>query len=321
MKPRLLLGWDIGGTKSTALLGTCEGKVLAREQWPTAETAGPSAMLLRFEAALERILKSDTSISALGVSMPGPMNMRTGMVLSPPHLIGWERVPLRDLLAALLARRGFAAPVVVLHDAAACMLAEARWGAAVGVSQAIYLTCGTGFGSGVLLDNRILIGPGGESPEVGFVNVADDGPSMQFGGRTRVAAAEVYGCGWGIERLAAYRFPKLPGSKQFGFSESVSCTEIADFARQGQPQACNVLKESALRVAQVCVNLAAIFAPQKILIGSLARYLPAFWLEEIKTYFADNHLPSNSANTQIEPAMLGERLQDLSALAAAEYRL
>jgi glucokinase len=323
MSGTLLLGWDIGGTKSSAVLGTGQGEILGREQWATGETVGYKSMLLRFEQALMRLLAvgsaiPEHTISALGVSMPGPMNMYSGEVLSPPHLPGWENVPLRSLLEDLLKKLKICVPVVVLHDAAACLLAEARWGAANGLSHAIYLTCGTGFGSGILINNRLLIGPHGESPEVGFISVADQGPSMLFGGRTRVAAAEIYGAGSGLEQLAAFRYPDSKGP---GIDDLWSCAAIAQSAANGDPRACAVLRESALRVGQICVNLAAIFAPQAILIGSLARYLPEFWLQEIRDYFAAQHLPSNSGHTRIEPAQLAERLQDLSALAAAEYRL
>ena len=55
-------------------------------------------------------------------------------------------------------------------------------------------------------------------------------------------------------------------------------------------------------------------------LGSLARYFPPWWRREIDAAFRREALPANSAHTKIVPAELGERLQDLSAIAAWAYR-
>jgi hypothetical protein len=81
-----------------------------------------------------------------------------------------------------------------------------------------------------------------------------------------------------------------------------------------------VLVEAAGRTGQLCAMLADIFSPQVIVLGSLARYLPAWWLEEIRRAFRAEALEANSRHTRIVPAQLGERLQDLSPVAGWLYR-
>ena len=56
------------------------------------------------------------------------------------------------------------------------------------------------------------------------------------------------------------------------------------------------------------------------MLGSLARYFGPWWRGEIERAFRDEALPANSSHTAIAPAALGERLQDLSAIAAWVYR-
>ena len=76
-----------------------------------------------------------------------------------------------------------------------------------------------------------------------------------------------------------------------------------------------MLLESARRTGQLCSLLADLMAPEVIVLGSLARYLPAWWRREIETAFRRESLEINSRHTRIVPAALGEKLQDLSAVA------
>ena len=307
----LILGWDVGGTKCAAVVGDRSGAILERSEWPTKSTPGHGQMIKAFLERAHEFSKSRSPFSGVGVSIGGPLNMRSGVILAPPHLPDWDNVPLKDILTKELApllTKNVAPIIEVLHDAAACLAAETIWGGARGSTHAIYLTCATGCGSGIMVDGRILMGPNGESAEIGFAKLADNGPAMDFCGISQTGHTEIYGSGTGISRLATYLFPKE-------FPTLVECKVIADRARNGNCAAQEVFAESARRMGQLCVTLATLFSPQFILIGSLARYLDPSWLEGIIAYFKANSLATNSKHTVIKPASLGERLQDLSSIA------
>ncbi len=304
-----ILGWDVGGTKCASVVGTKEGEIVARAEWASAATQGPVAMIGEFQQQAASLAGRFGAFDGLGVSIGGPLNMKTGVVLSPPHLPGWNEVPLQKILkdtcASWLSPN---APVVVQHDAAACLCAEYLWGAARASSYAIYLTCGTGCGSGIMIDGQILMGPNGESPEIGYAQLADDGAEMNFCGRNRMGHTESFGSGTGVALLAHKRFPEI-------FPLGTSLHLVAQRAQEGDEAAVCVVRESARRVGQLCVTLAALFSPQVIVLGSLARYLGALWVEEIQSVFEATALPSNSRGTTIVSSQLGGRLQDLSAIA------
>lgn len=76
-----------------------------------------------------------------------------------------------------------------------------------------------------------------------------------------------------------------------------------------------MIDEAAARLGQLCVTLAAIFAPQVIIIGSLARHLGDAWVRRVEESFREGALPVNSKATKICAGKLGESLQDLSAIA------
>lgn len=92
------LGFDVGGTKCAAILGTADGQVLDRQQWPTRAERGPEAMI----ADLLAYARSAPEVAAAGVSIGGPVDVLNGVVLSPPHLPGWDCVPLKAKLEQAL---------------------------------------------------------------------------------------------------------------------------------------------------------------------------------------------------------------------------
>jgi glucokinase len=272
---------------------------VARQEWPSHADRGPEPMLRDFLQHARSLLERSRTVEGVGVSIGGPLNTRTGVVLSPPHLPGWDNVPLTERL-----RTELHLPVVVEHDAAACLEAEVLWGAARGTTHAVYLTCGTGCGSGVMIDGRILRGPHGQSPEVGHVRLAPDGPEL-FG---KAGCVESFCSGQGIGLLAGFLFPER-------FSEPIDTEGLARLAEGGDRDAREVLLESARRTGQLCSLLADLMAPEVIVLGSLARYLPGWWREEIIAAFRRESLEINSRHTRIVPAALGDKLQDLSAIA------
>src|SRR4051812_12161459 len=191
------LGLDIGGTKCAVVVGTGDGEIIDRVEWPSVATRGPDAML-RDLMSHARELIDKHRIVGVGASIGGPLDAARGVIYSPPNLPGWDDVPLKTIL-----ERELGLPARIEHDAAACALAEYRWGAGRGAARLIYLTCGTGFGAGLIFDGAIYRGAGGRSVEVGHARYRDDGPAAfgKAGSNEAFCAAEALG------RLAAWRFP------------------------------------------------------------------------------------------------------------------
>lgn len=298
-----ILGWDVGGTTCAAVVGTADGRILDRRQYVSRTDRGFEPMLAEFLAAAEPLLKGHPGIERVGVSVGGPMNPRTGRVLGPPHLPGWDDLPLGEILAD---RLGLA--VTVEHDAAACVQAEALWGSAAHCSHAAYLTLGTGCGVGVMIDRRVLRGPDGQSPELGHVRIADAGPVV-FG---KSGCVESFCSGEGIGLLAATMHPGT-------FGHGTTPETLSRQARAGLTEAQLVLDEVARRTGQVCALLADLFAVEVVLLGSMARYLGSAWVEKVRRAFEGEALRDRAAMTRIQPAGLGEELQDLSAIAAVVF--
>lgn len=305
MKASCFVGWDIGGTKSSAVVGTAEGEILASTTWPSEVNKGPELMRAEFMAHMRRMKERFGEFAAIGVSVGGPLAPHTGTILSPPHLPGWDNIPLAGLLSAECGL-----PVFIEHDAVACLLAEHLWGAAQRVSHSAYLTAGTGCGAGILIDGKILRGPSGQTSEIGHIRLSETGPYL-YG---KHGSVEAYCSGTGLGLMAHEMFPE-------DYPPMISSREIAELACQGNAKAREVLFASARGMGRTCALLGDLFSPEVIIIGSLARYLPAFWMDRVRDEFMLEVLPQNGAHTRIAPPELGDRLQDLSAIAPCVFRL
>jgi glucokinase len=240
------------------------------------------------------------SIDAIGVSIGGPLDAAAGLVLGPPHLPGWDRVPLAALLRERTGR-----PVWIEHDAKAGALAEWMFGAARGARNAVFLTCGTGLGAGVIADGRLLRGAGDAAGEVGHWRVAAGGPAV-YGKR---GSWEGYASGTGLAALARERFPG-----RFGATDAA---EVARLARAGDRDAAAVIEESGRHLGRGLALLVDLLAPDVIVLGTLARHLGEAWLAPARAELAAEALPALAARCRVVPSELGERIGDVAALCAA----
>ena len=135
------IGIDIGGTKISVIRGDAAGNILEKKKFATKtkdETLKETLEMI-FQSVAD--LKTDQT-KAIGVSCGGPLNSKTGVILGPPNLPGWDEVPITDMLT-----ERFKVPAYLKNDADACAVAEWKFGAGKGTENMIFLTFGTGIGA------------------------------------------------------------------------------------------------------------------------------------------------------------------------------
>lgn len=305
-----ILGLDIGGTKTAAVLATAAGRVLDRFEVATRPEEGFEASFARVRAVGEEVLRraqaAGLEISHIGVSIGGPLDVERGVIYSPPNLPGWDAVPLKELL-----EEHFGLPVVVEHDGMAGALAEHRFGAGRGLKHLIFLTLGTGLGAGLILNGQPYRGATGAAGSVGHVRMAQDGP-VAWG---KAGSWEAFSSGTGIGRLAHWRYPEK-------FSPHVTAKEVAERAIQhGDPAAQAVLEEAGEYLGKGLAMLVDILNPEMIILGSLAVRLGDHLLGPALRVLEREAEPSALAAVRIVPSELGERIGDLASVAGLLARL
>ncbi len=304
--PTHIIGLDIGGTKTAVVLGDDGGRIHDRVDFATNPTRGFEPTFADICDGIDtirtRAVAGGTAPDCISVSIGGPMDAERGVIHSPPNLPGWTDIPLKDMLADR-----FKLPIHVEHDGTAGALAEWYFGAAVGARDVIFLTMGTGFGGGLILNGLPYRGASNLAGEVGHIRLAEAGPTA-FG---KVGSWEAFCSGTGIVRLAAHCFPDRWRDHR------TTVRELADMASTGDDDAMTVLAEAGRFLGRGLAVLLDTLNPEIIVIGSLAVRLGDLVLAPAREELAREALPGAVSACRVVPAALGEKLGDVASLCAA----
>ncbi|NUQ05348.1 MAG: ROK family protein [Anaerolineae bacterium] len=174
-----VIGIDLGGTKTAVGLVSPENQVVGQRRIATHEEEGPASIVERIAgqiADLER--EHGQKAEAVGICCPGPVDHRSGSLLTLVNLPGLSNTPLRRLLADRLGL-----PVRLDHDAKAAALGEFHYGAGRGRGSMVYVVIGTGVGAAIILDGKLHYGESNTAGEVGHITVDRHGDLCACGSR------------------------------------------------------------------------------------------------------------------------------------------
>ncbi len=316
MTGSLLLGVDIGGTKCAVVLADAAGAILRRVSEPTRSGQRSPDEMLRLLAVHARDLlaqenKTIADARGVGVSCGGPLDTRTGVVHAPPNLPDWQNVPVRAFFEDALAL-----PVIVENDANATALAEWKFGAGQGAQNLIFLTMGTGIGGGIIVDGRLYRGTNDLAGEVGHQTILLDGPLCGCGKR---GCLEALASGPAIARLAReslhYGRHKHVVALAGGKPADITAAHVIQAAQEGDLFACKILEEAGTYMGVGIANLIQILNPERIILGTIAVHAGDLILDPIRAAVREYAWPRSADVCQILPAALGDRAQDLAAIA------
>lgn len=155
-----IVGIDIGGTSIKAGYFRRVGPTV--RAWRVVPTPRGGSALWHGLTTLVAWYRARFPVAALGVGCPGPLNLKRGVVLTPPHL-PWRNFPLYGRL-----RRATGLHIVLDNDANAFTVAEAAYGAGRGKRNVVGLTLGTGVGGGIVIGGTLYHGRG-NAGELGYL--------------------------------------------------------------------------------------------------------------------------------------------------------
>ena len=280
----LYLGLDIGGTKCALVSGTENCEILSRYEIKTADYPDWRNLI---DALLAQ--RPAGQYAAVGVSCGGPLDSARGLILSPPNLPGWDEVP---IVAYLQEKLGI--PAFVQNDANACALAEWRFGAGRGCRNMVFLTCGTGFGAGLILDGRLYSGTNDMAGEIGHVRAEKDGPE----GYGKRGSYEGFCSGAGIAQLTG----------------GVSAREAVQRADAGDERMLAALHASAERMGACFAMMIDLLNPERIVVGSIFARAERHFRDAMQRVIDREALPLSRAVCRVVPAQLGDAIGDYAAL-------
>ena len=170
------IGLDVGGTTIKAgLVDEAGGVVESRKAATVIDD------LHRFTSTLTELIRgfqSSFPIEAVGIGVPGLHSSKTGAIETSPNLPCLQNVNLETLVADQVHL-----PVVSENDANAGAYGEAQCGAGAGCRHMVFLTLGTGLGSGLVLNRKLYVGTSGYGGELGHTIINPHGRQCACGRR------------------------------------------------------------------------------------------------------------------------------------------
>ena len=256
------LGMDIGGTNTVFGIVNREGTVLGSDSVKTQEHPDLDEYVSTVSSKIKALMQSAgitfDDIAGLGIGAPNA-SIYTGTIEKAPNL-PWkgESIPLADLFSKQLS----GIPVKMTNDANAAALGEMAYGVAKGLKHFIMITLGTGVGSGIVIDGKMVYGKDGFAGELGHL-IVDRSADARLCGCGRRGCLETYCSATGMIRTARERLQgvTINGSK-----------DVYDLAMQGNADAIAIFNETGKRLGQALADMVVFSSPEAfVFFGGLAK--------------------------------------------------
>ncbi|GAB3616157.1 ROK family transcriptional regulator [Okibacterium endophyticum] len=173
------IGVELNRQRATVVLTSFDGNVLGRDQLDVLDRS-PEDVLADVARAIPALLDDSNAepakLSGVGISVPGPIDKRSGSILEPTNFSDWHHRQVGGELAELTGL-----PVWIENTATSAALGE-QW-AAGGVDNLLYVYLGVGIGIGAITEGRAVHGSQGNAGEFAHMVVDPSGPACSCGQR------------------------------------------------------------------------------------------------------------------------------------------
>ncbi len=261
--PKYILGFDVGGTKISVVLGDDSGKILGSQRKPTVRHLGSKRLaedLINMGHSLLdkfNLKKPD----AIGVIFAGLVNSERGIVLTSPNILGLGNFPISKVL-----EEEFETKVYLENDATAATIAERIFGSGKNIDNFVYITLSTGIGGGAFIDGKLYRGAHGMAGEFGHMVVMSNGPICGCGRR---GCLEAIASGKGIARRVAENVTAVKESELYSNirPSDIDARKVFEFKKKGDMFSQLIIEETIYYLAVGIVNIIDLFDPDAVIIG------------------------------------------------------
>lgn len=269
MNKSYVVGIDIGGTNTVFGIVDARGNVLAKSAIKTSTHQDINLYIADLYEELVKLantLGGLEKIKGIGVGAPNG-NYYTGNIEFAPNLIWKGVIPLSKLIS-----QKFEIPTAVTNDANAAAIGEMAYGAARGKKNFILITLGTGVGSGIVIDGKLVYGHDGFAGELGHTcSVRNNGRQCGCG---RTGCLETYTSANGVARTAREFIETRKDDSLLRNipPEEISSKDVYEAAVQGDVLALEIFEFTGKILGEALSDFVAFSAPEAIILfGGLAK--------------------------------------------------
>lgn len=261
------IGIDLGGTNIVASVVNDEYKIIATSKTPTNSPRSAEEIFDDIAEVCEEAVKSAgltmDDIESVGMGTPGTVN--ADGIIEFANNLAFNNVPARTMLAKRLNKPE--EKVFIENDANCAALGEAKAGVGNGAKDFVAVTLGTGVGSGIIIDGKIVNGVNYAGGECGHMVIVVDGEQCSCG---RKGCWEAYASATALIRQTKKAMEEYPDSLMHKLAKEegkVSGRTAFDAMRLGDIAGIKVVDDYIKYVACGLINLVNALQPEIICIG------------------------------------------------------
>ncbi len=225
------VGIDLGGTKILiALIEKESGKVVHFVKKKTKKEKGAANIVRKMISGINELLEETNvnteDIASIGIAAAGQIDRENGIILGAPNLDCYD-LNLKEILEG-----EYNLPVCLANDVEAATLGEIKFGAGRGVDDLVCVFVGTGVGSCIVKNGKIIQGATGTAGEIGHIIVDLNGRQCNCG---------AHGC------LEAYASRSAIEKRIEGALKKGRHSVILDYLEEGKSITSSMIRKSIER--------------------------------------------------------------------------
>ncbi len=260
---RHILGFDVGGTKISAIVGNDRGEILSNVRKPTVKHLGKKRLLEEFYTMGTKAMEiaEVERVDNIGIDFAGLVDRDNGIVVSSPNILGLDNFKVVEEV-----EKHFGVPTVLENDATAATIAESIFGSGKGVDNFVYFTLSTGIGGGAFVNGKLFRGAHGMAGEFGHMVIMSNGPNCGCG---RKGCLEAIAGGKGIARRVSENISAVRDSALFSkiTPDRIDAEKVFRYMEEGDMFAQLIIEETIYYLAVGIVNVINILDPEVLIIG------------------------------------------------------
>ena len=297
------IGIDVGGTNVKIALVNEKGNIIYSNSIPTRAEMGYEYTINNMKEAIRELLKEThtdaKSIEGMGFGFPGQIDCQKGIVRLAPNIPGWVDVPIAEIM-----EKEFGIPTRVDNDVRCAALGELNYGAGIGCENLICITVGTGIGSGLIVNGKLVRGASNAAGEIGHIKLdINEGPLCGCGDR---GCLEAFASGPSIVAMAE---EYIKGGKSTKYRElanpDITPYIVSEAAKQGDAVAKRIFTIIGGYIGVGLASVVNLLNPEKIIIGGGVAAAGDLLLDPIKETLIKRAMPIAGSAVEIVPAQLG----------------
>ncbi|WP_374974629.1 ROK family protein [Microbacterium trichothecenolyticum] len=281
----IVLTVDLGGGHARVGAHSLSGELRETRSIPVVLADGPETTLDAVCDVFDELAR-DTAIHAMGISLPGPVDIDRGTVTQPSRMPGWPGFRVAEYV-----RGRYGVPVAVDNDANLAALGEHR--AQFGANgHSITVKAGTAIGSGIIVDGHIHRGATGAAGDITHTRIDGSGDIPCSCGNT--GCLETVASGASLVRQMRAR----------GRTDVETTADVLALARDAEPEATTIVRTAGTHLGQALSGVVNFFNPHAVfLTGSMSASEPFIAAVRSRVYEACH--PLATQQLRIEAAQTG----------------